>query len=203
MQNISIFSTAYFPPVSYFSEIKKADSVIIEKNENYNRQSYRNRCRILSSNGILTLSVPVVKEKNKKIKITNVKIDYSTEWQRQHIFAIVSAYGKSPFFTYYSDLILEPIRKKQEYLFELNENILKILLEIIGLKNNISFSDFFRKEMGSINDFRNIIHPKQKIISAFHPKPYIQTFSDRFSFVSDLSILDLVFNTGPEAKKYL
>lgn len=203
MHPVSIFSTAYFPPISYFSEIKKADRFIIEKHENYCRQSYRNRCKVLSSNGILTLSVPVQKGKDIKEKITDVKIDYSTDWQRQHIYAIVSAYGKSPFFTYYSGLILEPIREKQEYLFELNEIMLKAILEMIGLKKDFSYSDSFQKDLVGIYDFRNLIHPKRKDILSSNTKSYIQTFSDRFSFIPDLSILDLIFNTGPEAKNYI
>lgn len=203
MQNTSIFSTAYFPPIRYFSEINNADSVIIESYENYNRQSYRNRCNILSCNGILTLSIPVIKGKTIKEKITEVKIDYSTPWQRQHIYAIVSAYGKSPFFPFYSDQIIELIQKKNDNLFEFNYNILNVLLEIIHLKKNISFSSTYQKETNEINDFRNIIHPKSKDQITLNSKSYIQTFSDRYSFVPDLSILDLIFNTGPEAKNYI
>lgn len=203
MSHTSIFSTAYFPPIRYFSEIKNADSFIIESHENYNRQSYRNRCNILSCNGILTLSIPVIKGKTIKEKTTDVKIDYSTPWQRQHIYAIVSAYGKSPFFTFYSDQIIELIQKKNTNLFELNYNILNELLGIINLKKNISLSNTFQKETDGIIDFRNIIHPKSKDPITSHSKPYIQTFCDRYSFISDLSILDLIFNTGPETKNYL
>jgi len=199
----AIFSTAYFPPIRYFSEINKSDSILIESHENYNRQSYRNRCNILSSNGTLTLSIPVIKGKTIKEKITDVKIDYSTSWQRQHIYAIVSAYGKSPFFTYYSDQIIELIQKKNENLFEYNYFILSALLEMIQVKKNVSFSSSFQKELNEIVDYRNLINPKRRGYISSNQKQYIQTFSDRFNFIPDLSILDLIFNTGPDAKNYL
>ncbi|MBI5540784.1 MAG: WbqC family protein [Bacteroidia bacterium] len=201
-----ILTTAYFPPIQYFAEIINSDKVFIETNENYSRQSYRNRCNILSCNGILPLTIPIVRNNNENNNICNIKIDYSTNWQRLHLNAIVSAYGKSPFFSYYSDKLLDTIKQNKELLIDLNSNILKVILEILKVKKEIKNTDHFVKEYSDdIIDLRYSIHPKViiKSNSEFYNKEYIQTFCDRFKFIPNLSILDLIFNLGPESLNFL
>lgn len=205
MANDIVLSTAYFPPIQYVSKIIHADCIFIEAYENYSRQSYRNRCNILSCNGVLSLTIPIKKGTALKEKITEVRIDYSVNWQRSHLNAIISAYGKSPFFKYYSDDILEPIYRKHDSLFDLNNSILNALLLIIQTKKNITpTTSFIKKYDESIFDYRNSINPKKNSISFAYPvHTYIQTFSDRFEFIPNLSILDLIFNMGPESKSFL
>jgi hypothetical protein len=205
MAKIVILSTAYFPPIQYFQELIGTDNITIEACENYSRQSYRNRCNILSCNGILPLIIPVKKGTTIKEKITNIKIDYSVNWQKNHLNAIISAYGKSPFFSYYSEDILEPVKNKYDSLFELNREILKVLFDSIQIKKDIqTTSTYIKKYDESVLDYRNSINPKIKLSSEkTSPKTYIQTFCDRFDFIPNLSILDLIFNIGPETKDYL
>ncbi len=204
METGLVLSTAYFPPVQYFAEINKASDIFIEAHENYSRQTYRNRCCILSGSGKLTLSVPVQNIPGIKQLITGVKIDNSSNWQRIHIHAIRSAYGKSPFFHYYAEDILEPIvNLKSEYLFDLNNKILTTIIRILKINKKTYITTSYEPSYpAGINDCRNSIHPKKYPGSENKPK-YIQTFSDRFDFISNLSILDLIFNTGPESARFL
>lgn len=201
-----ILTSSYFPPIQYFSEIINSENVYIEINENYSRQSYRNRCNILTCNGILSLSIPIIRKKEKNNNICNIKIDYVTNWQRLHINAIISAYGKSPFFEYYSEPLFNIIKQNTELLIDLNSNILNIIFEILKIKKVINKTEsFIKKYPTNTLDLRYSIHPKlinsdnSRIIN----KEYIQTFSDRFSFTPNLSILDLIFNLGPDSIDYL
>jgi len=204
MKNGLILSTAYYPPVRYFSEIYRSSEIYIEAHENYTRQTYRNRCSVLSGNGKLSLSVPIKNISGSKQKITDIKIDYSSDWQRIHIHAIRSAYGKSPFYDFYIDSLLEPISdSKQEFLFELNLKIITTINHILKINKKIELTtSYLAKYNTDINDYRHSIHPK-KTENNLVEKRYIQTFSDRFGFISNLSILDLIFNTGPESTDYL
>ena len=131
------------------------------------------------------------------------RIDYSTNWQRLHINAITSAYGKSPYFSFYSEEILQILNQKHDKLLELNSKITNQILRILKQKKSIKNTTSFTKELPKdILDLRYSIHPKIPVnIIIF--KPYIQTFSDRFKFFPNLSILDLIFNLGPESISYL
>jgi hypothetical protein len=201
-----ILTTAYFPPIQYFSEIINSENIYIETNENYSRQSYRNRCHILSCNGILPLSIPIIRQTNGENNISQIKIDYSTDWQRLHINAIISAYGKSPFFEYYSETIINNIKQKNELLIELNNNIVLSIFEILKIKNKLNKTERFIKEYTKeTRDLRYTIHPKKSMSedTVLLNNKYIQTFSDRFSFIPNLSVLDLIFNVGPDSINYL
>ena len=204
MEITSIFSTAYFPPVNYFLELIKSDNIIIESHEHYIRQTYRNRCQILSCNGVLNLSYPVIHVSGSNEIISETEIDYKTNWKKNHSFAIKSAYGKSPYFNYFADALLEHLSDNNEkYLLDFNTKILNSILSIIKIKKQISFTNNFQKQYPEqIKDHRFLIHPKKES-NSFENKPYLQTFSDRFGFTSNLSILDLIFNLGPDSKQYL
>jgi len=202
-----LLSTAYFPNIQYFSKIENFENIFIEKHENYIKKSFRNRCEILAANGKLTLSVPIEKSINEKTKITDIKIDYTEDWQKKHRKSIESAYAQSPFYEFYIDEIKIIFQKKYNYLFDLNMNILEIINEIIGIKNNINLTKkFIEIDNKNTNDFRFSIHPKKKMQKPdnfFIEKQYIQTFSEKFNFIPNLCILDLIFNLGPESLEYL
>ena len=202
-----LLSTAYFPNIQYFSKIENFDNFLIEKHENYIKKSYRNRCEILTASGKLALSIPIEKSTTKKINITDVKIDYSENWQKNHLKAIEAAYGLSPFYEFYIDDIKPLFEKNHKYLFDLNLDILEIVFDLINIKKQIKLTDSF-VEINEENsdDFRFSIHPKkqmQKQDNEFIANKYIQTFSDKFNFIPNLCILDLIFNLGPESLEYL
>lgn len=200
-RNNIILSSAFFPPVSYFAAIAQADVVIIEKHETYLKQSYRNRCEIQTANGKLPLTVPVHKFKGNHTPTSEVGISYENNWNTIHWRTIESAYNPSPFFLYYKDDIEPFFQKQYPLLFELNYELLITLMSIIGLKNEISFSSSYEKE-SSLIDLRMSFSPKNKFSNSHFPE-YPQVFSDKHGFIPDLSILDLLFNLGPDSKEYL
>lgn len=200
--NDSLIITAYFPPISYFSIIKHSENIFIEAMENYQRQTIRNRCHIQTSNGVQTLSIPIKKDKEKRI--TSVKIDYSTPWNYKHAHAIRSAYGKTAFFPYYYDDLVSPLFEKYETLFELNMAIIKKCIKLLQLNKTLLLTKEYSTDYPDLNDLRNDFSKKNPPYTKnYQQKTYIQAFSDRYPFMSELSILDLLFNTGSEGYLYL
>ncbi len=201
-----LLSTAYFPPVQYMSKIKLYDEIFIERYENFGKQSYRNRSEIMSANGVISLSIPVEKA-NSKTLIRDMKIVYQTNWQKLHFKGIESAYKNSPYYEYYIDDLMPFFEKKEKFLLDFNSAILEVMLHLLKLSKPINYTeDYIRENIPGYRDVRNTIHPKaghRKEDTEFIPRPYRQTFSDRFPFHPNLSILDLLFNTGPEAGRYL
>lgn len=195
-----LLSTAYFPPTDYFSLIKNSESVIIEKEENYIKQSYRNRCRILTSNGILVLSVPVMKGPFLKTPIKDVVIDYSKRWQKVHLRALSSSYGTSPYFQFYFEDIEKAVLENHKYLLDLNLALLTLCLVMLKLKRSVVCTDSFETVENRENDFRYILSPKSDPV--IRTTYYTQVFN-KDGFVPGLSILDLLFNMGPESLNYL
>jgi len=204
MTSTVLLSTAYFPPVHYLSLVAQSGSVLVEREENYIKQTYRNRCYILTSNGVISLTVPVLEGSFHKTPVKDIRIDYSKRWQQVHTRAIMSAYRSSPFFEFYFDSICNIINSKTAFLIDLNMITLKFLTETAELKTDCSWTSHFEPELRN-NDLRYTLTPKKKdfISRAFHFRPYIQVFSDRFGFVPGLSTLDLLFNAGPETIRYL
>lgn len=200
-----ILSTAYFPNIQYFSKILYSEKVLIENDETFPKQTYRNRCVILGANGVQTLVVPVIKGRSGKIKTKDIQISYAENWQNQHLQTIKSAYASSPFFDFYIDEIEALIKKRHKYIIDLNLEILNELLSLISIKTKILLTNnFVAIDLNNKNDYRFSISPKSKHIDKnFTPSEYIQVFSDRNKFVSNLSILDLIFNLGQESKSYL
>jgi len=194
-----ILSSAYLPPIEYFQKIISAESVIIEKHEHFVKQTYRNRCCILGSNGIQSLSVPLLNTHEKTL-ISEKKISYAQNWQRLHWRSISSAYANSPYFIYYSDELQPFYEKKFEFLFEYNTELLNVLLKLLKIKTEIKFTEAFSGETS--NDFRNTISPKNKT-GKQNFKPYTQVFSDKHPFTPNLSLIDLLFNMGPDAKEFI
>lgn len=199
---IMVAETQYLPPIEYFVRILKNDRLLLEACENYQKQSYRNRCYILNSNKVQELSVPIKKTSN-KIFIRDVEIDYSQKWLQVHWRSIKSAYGKAPFFEYYGSYFEEVLFKRHKYLFDLNLELLKICLKFLQLEREIGQTEDFlvTSEVDSgINDMRNLVHPKNKSSNMIFKK-YNQVFSEEF--VENLSIIDLLFCEGPNAVQFL
>lgn len=202
-----ILSAAYFGPVQYFSKFTNNQEIFIEQYDNYAKQSYRNRCIILSANGPLSLTIPVTRKKGIKTSVKDIRINYDTNWQKNHIQSIISAYNSSPYFEYLRDEIEPFLIKKYDYLIDLDYEISLKIIQLLQLTTilNLSNSYIEIKENSSFKDYRDIIHPKKNIESdhSFIPISYHQVFISKFGFIPNLSILDLLFNQGNEARTIL
>lgn len=197
-------STAYLAPVQYYSKILAGDRIFIERCENYVKQSYRNRCNIVSANGVIPLSIPVVHNSGAKILSKDIRIADHGNWQHMHWNAIMSAYNSSPFFEYYQDDFAPFYHKKYDFLFDFNEELRELVSSLIGLeKEKLGYTDEYKTDFGSNEaDFRNLIHPKKDWVGQdrnFATNRYYQVFEQRFGFVPNMSIIDLLFNMGNES----
>ena len=196
-----LISSAYLPPIEYFSLILKADKVFIEREENYLKQTYRNRCYILSAHGLQILTVPVYLGGLHKTPVKNIRIDYSKRWQQVHSRAIIASYRSSPYFEFYFEDLEKIILKNHEFLLDLNTELTESLQTILGMRKTISYTTIF-EPVGEIeNDFRYKITPKKE--SNFASKEYLRVFDSSHKLVHGMSIIDLIFNMGPEAVNYL
>ena len=198
------------------SSLELSPSVVfIEAKENYQKQSYRNRCRFYAADGVQTLSFPIVHEGGThKIPISDIRIDWSKPWLHQHKKAIISAYRTSAFFEYYQDELFAILDMKHEKLLDLNMDILRFILEKTGIASELHLTeDFSRDGQVTFNgsdlicdDMREVIHPKRKnsvLADLKLEKPYFQVFAARHGFMPDLSSMDLLFNEGPDSILYL
>lgn len=232
-----LLTTAYFPPVQYFAALSQeailrrggksvsaAPAVaFLEACENYQKQSYRNRCHFYSASGMQSLSFPVVHSENGySLPIREIKVDYSTPWVRQHKMAIVSAYRTSAFFEYYQDELFAILDSQPGTLWELNLEIIRFFIRKIGIPVEIRMTEDFLKSGETVGngvweglpynagldavDLRQVIHPKRPddiLRRMGKEKPYFQVFAGKHGFITNLSIMDLLFNEGPDAVSYL
>ncbi len=205
--NKLVVSVAYLPPVQYLSAIVHAHDIIFEYQETYYKQSYRNRCVIYGGNGPVVLTIPVIKVNGNRTKTKDVQIDNQKKWQSLHWKTIESAYRSSPFFEFYKDELHHFYKQEYNSLFKFNMELLEVILDQLDLKVNIYKSSAFEKEYPSdICDMRELIHPKKDYRlydKGFKPLKYFQVFDDRFGFKPNLSIIDLIFNKGPDTKNVL
>jgi hypothetical protein len=195
-------SSAYLAPVQYYSKFLN-NRVFIEQHENYLKQSYRNRCMIVSANGVMPLSIPVEHASGAKVLTKDIRIADHGNWQHLHWNAIVSAYNSTPFFEYYQDDFYPFYHKKYDFLFDLNEEILNLTFRLLQVDQEISYTDEYKREVEPNElDFRETIHPKKDWRindSNFIPYPYYQVFDQKFGFQPNMSIIDLLFNMGNES----
>ena len=200
----AIFLISYLGPVQYYAHLMNSEQVILEKHCNYTKQTYRNRCNIFGANGILSLTIPVDKQNKTKCKSKDVRMSYDTPWNTLHWKSITSAYNSSPYFEYYMDDFYPFYEKKHKYLFDFNVQLMEVIFDIIGIHPNVTYSEEYITDTNSENyfDYREIIHPKKdyKINDPmFLPVTYRQLFTEKNGFIPNLSIIDLIFNKGPES----
>jgi len=207
MNTAILIEVQYLGTVQYYSKFLKYHSVYLEQHENYRKGSFRNRCYIATANGVIPLSIPLLKGKHQQASIQSVKVDNSKNWQTLHWRSIKTAYGSSPFFEYYQDDFEALYNKDYVLLFDFCLDLQELVLNSLQITPSVQFTKTFIKETtDDLLDFRNCILPKNYSKSKdlnFTPTPYPQVFEDRLGFVSNLSILDLLFCTGPEALYYL
>ncbi len=195
-----IFPTAYLPSIQYISLFLKTDDVSIELFETYCKQSCRTRCDVITANGIQTLTVPVVKVNGNHTLTKDIEISYKESWQQVHLRCMESAYRKSAYFDYYFPYFEKIYKQRFNTLVELNDFCLKTILKIIKVKKEYSYTEDFEKIIDN-SDYR--IFLSKNGTNKTEMKPYYQVFADRHGFISNLSVIDLLFNEGPASVNYL
>ncbi|MEM7550338.1 MAG: WbqC family protein [Bacteroidota bacterium] len=193
----------YLPNINYFRLLRSFDHVMIEANESFQKQTFRNRCQILSAQGILDLSIPV-KKSNSSVPIRSVEIENGQKWPKIHWRAIQSAYGKAPFWEYYADYFFDLMEGKNEGLFEFNYSLLTLCLKLLKLDLSLSYSKTYLSDpQEPIRDFREKIHPKKSNLLADNLEVYMYQQVFGSDFVENLSIIDLIFNQGPQSLDFI
>ncbi|MBW7869061.1 MAG: WbqC family protein [Brumimicrobium sp.] len=194
-----LYSTNYFGSIPYFQSLAKHKEIVIDIHEIYKKQSWRNRTKILESNGPMYLSVPVSRPKGNETPVGDVLITYDTNWRKDHWNALESSYHHAPYFFYYGEMIKDLIYMEESILYRFNTRILEQLLKWLDLDIAISYSSEYVPPKDDL-DKRIALDKKEFDITQ---SPYIQVFSDKFEFYPNLSILDLLMNEGPLARNYL
>jgi hypothetical protein len=197
----TLLSTTYFGPVQWYQKLYRSEAVEIERWESFQKQTYRNRCLIATTNGVQALTVPVERHIE---TIKDIRISDHGNWRHLHWNALQSAYGESPFLDYYQDDIRPFFEKRWTYLFDFNEEIRQKMCELIDIQPEVGYTKAYANHGDSPHDLREGIRPKHPEPDAdFVPKPYYQVYQQKHGFLANLSILDLLFNMGPESIFYL
>lgn len=200
-QETLIIELQYLPPIQYFVYLNTFEKTVIDINDKYIKQTYRNRCRINGANKVEDLIIPIKKIAGQKMITSEVEIDHQQKWRGKHMRALQSAYGKAPFFEFYADELFEIFNKKQKTLLELNKELLTKCLEFLELNVKIDFTEI-KKNAGKnvCYNAKNEINPKNSVSknSIFSAKKYFQVFGN--NFVNNLSVIDLIFCEGPQAR---
>ncbi len=202
---IPLLSTSYLPPIPYVAACLKSGKIILEKHEHYVKQTFRNRTLIYGANGILPLIIPVQHDQLFTIPIHEVKISYDSPWQKIHWRSIISAYRNSPFFEYFEDDFVVFYQSEVATLFEFNLGLMNFIFRSLGENVNISFTTSYEKQVNDTPDLRHSFHSYDQLQGRVETPEnrYRQVFSDRFGFLPNLSILDLLFNEGTKSNEYL
>ena len=196
-----LLSSAYLPPVSFFTAINSGGDVLIEQYDNYCKQTYRNRCRIATAAGVQALTVPIVKSSSPKQLMKDVRISDHGEWRHQHWNALESAYMNSPFFMYYQDDFRPFYEKKYEFLIDYNTELTLLIMKLAGIDKPLRLTESYGKKDENVLDLRPLAEPGINEPEKF--RPYWQVFKERYGFKANLSAVDLLFNMGPEFPLYL
>ncbi|MDH4090664.1 MAG: WbqC family protein [Cyclobacteriaceae bacterium] len=195
----ALIETHYLPSIAYFAAIQGVPEITLEKHENYVKQTYRNRCNILSAQGKKNLIVPLT-FKHGKVLITDVRVDYGQNWLKNHLRSIQTAYGKAPFFEHYREDLEKALLTKPVYLYDLNYKLLSMCLKWLNLDVTIRESLAYEKlTSNDVLDLRSAIMLKktENIQYFYRPESYQQVFGN--TFAANLSVIDLVFCEGPGA----
>ena len=199
MNKSVILGSAYLGPVEYYAKLYAYDTAYIEQYDHYMKQTYRNRCVIASANGPLALTIPTDKGNEEKCLMKDIRISDHGKWRHTHWNAFVASYKQSPYFDYYADEFRTFFEKDYQFLFDFNMELCEWVCQQIDFKPNMIPTEDFCEQVENMDDFREKIHPKLKMVEDFYPKPYYQVFEQKQGFIPNLSIADLLFNMGPEA----
>ena len=198
--NIIIHPT-YFPSIAHFVALANAEEVLLEIDDNFVKQTYRNRTYIYGANGKLALNIPVIHSQKNRQKYRDVKIFNEDKWQSLHWKSLLSAYRTSPFFEFYEDELQPLFEYKADYILDFNLKCFEVVCECLQLELNTSKTEVYKKKVEGINDFRHLVNAKKE--QQYQFDSYNQVFSDKHGFITNLSIMDLLFNEGPNTLNYL
>ena len=197
--NILLHPT-YFPSISHYVAMLQATSITFEVEDNFQKQTNRNRMYIYSPNGVQLLNIPIKHSKDQRQKYKDVKIENDFNWQKNHFKSLEAAYRTSPYFEFFEDDIAPLFEKKHTFLMDLNFEIYAILKDCLGIELPFEKTSEYFHEVTNFKDYRNLANGKK---DTFNNDRYIQVFNEKHGFISNLSILDLLFNEGRHAKDYL
>lgn len=206
MQGSALLATAYLPPIEYIIQCLRFPHILIEQFETYPKQTYRNRCVIATANGLLHLSIPIKKPNGNHTLTRDVEIDFTSRWNQVHWRTISSAYTHSPYYMHYCDAFEKLYNDPPKRLMEFNTALLKIVFKFLKTDLDLNYTTAYEFKPEGLADFREVIHPKHAIPYPEKPSTFIeytQTFSNKYNFIPNLSIIDLIFNEGPEALDFL
>ena len=201
-----LLSSTYFGPIQWYQKLHRMPC-IIEQHDHFVKQTYRNRCVIATANGTQTLTVPIERYDGTKCPMRDIRISDHGNWRHLHWNALVSAYGETPFFEFYADDLRPFFEKQHTFLFDLNLDIMHTMCQLLDVRPQVTLSEQYivlPSVDDAVVDFREAIRPKHPLPDAdFNPTPYYQVRAQRHGFLPNLSILDLLFNKGPEGIFYL
>lgn len=191
---------SYFPSISHYVAMAQADTITFEMEDNFQKQTNRNRTYIYSPNGIQLLNIPIKHSKEKHQKTKDIKLETAFDWQKQHFKSLEAAYRTSPFFEYFEDALLPIYSKKHTFLMDLNFETMEIVSKCLAMPFSYQKTTEYFHEVENHNDFRALVNGK-KDGAIF--KEYTQVFGEKHGFINNLSVLDLIFNEGRFALDYL
>lgn len=203
--SLPVLPTAYFPPISWWATAISLKEFSIENHETYTKQTFRNRCCIYTGNGKSSLIIPVHKVQGNHTPVSEIRIDYSKNWNTVHWRSIESAYNKTPYFIYYKDELRKLYEERTELLSNFNIGLIQLCQKLLKLQElNFTITESYQ-HLPANQDLRLVLNNLEKWEDSvqFRFPRYMQAFEERFGFIPDLSILDLLFNEGPQASELL
>ncbi len=195
-----ILHPTYFPSISHYAAMLQADEITFETDDNFQKQTNRNRMYIYSPNGLQMLNIPVKHSKNERQKFKDVRIENAFGWQKNHFKSLEAAYRTSPFFEFFEDDFRPIFENKHEFMMDLNFQIFDIINDCIGVNLPFTKTEEYFHEVDDKTDFRHLVNGKK---DSFTNESYTQVFGEKHGFLPNLSILDLLFNEGRHAVEYL
>lgn len=205
MNNGAVFSTACFPTIEYMSFLLKEEPIYIEAFEYFIKQTNRNRYHIAGPSGVQALYIPVAKNTSKNVAINEIRISYDEPWQRTHWRSIMASYNRSAYFEYYKDELEKLFFKRHDFLLKFNMELLDWVLASLKITKQMTFTELYQAKTSlEMPDYRYISNERTNSPLTNKPfKNYPQVFSQQSGFIANLSIIDLLFNTGPASLSYL
>ena len=202
---VSLLASTYFGPVQWYQKLNQSDCCLIARHDHFVKQTYRNRCVIATTSGLQALTVPIERYEEVHCEMRDIRISNHGSWRHLHWNALQSAYGESPFFEFYADDLRPFFERRWEFLFDFNTAITRKMCELLDVHPQIAFTEAYASaEEEGVTDFRDAIRPKHPLPDdGFRPRRYYQVYEQKHGFQPNLSILDLLFNEGPEAVLYL